>query len=331
MRKSVGISILVVGALLLAFVAAGRVWVHTSQRRMAVRRDTLAVRLDSCQDAARLLCDMDSLYRVKMHRDTAERFRMVRKGHRPDSAEMASRPGSREETMASQAAQSGSAEAASRPGSREGTMAPQASQPDSAEVAARQDSAEVAAQGSLEATVAPQASADSLGTAVRELLETVKAFGGWMRETNALSVLAKERARFTPSICPLKEGTFRFTAPFGVRTDPMEGDGRMHDGIDLACPQGNPVHVTADGVVEFIDSDIFGYGNCIIVDHGYGYKTRYAHLSIIRTSENIRLKRGDIIGETGVSGRATGPHLHYEVILDGKTVDPEEYIDIKLQ
>ena len=309
MRKSVGISILVVGALLLALAVAGRVWVHTSQRRMAVRRDTLAVRLDSCLDAATLLCGMGSLYRVKMHRDTAERFRMVRKGHRPDSAEMASRPGSREETMASQA-----------------------SQPDSAEVAARQDSAEVAAQGSLEATVAPQASGpDSLGTAVRELLETVKAFGGWMRETNALSVLAKERARFTPSICPLKEGTFRFTAPFGVRTDPMEGDGRMHDGIDLACPQGNPVHVTADGVVEFIDSDIFGYGNCIIVDHGYGYKTRYAHLSIIRTSENIRLKRGDIIGETGVSGRATGPHLHYEVILDGKTVDPEEYIDIKLQ
>ena len=286
MRKSVGISILVVGALLLALAVAGRVWVHTSQRRMAVRRDTLAVRLDSCLDAATLLCGMDSLYRVKMHRDTAERFRMVRKGHRPDSAEMASRPGRLEEMMA-----------------------PQAARPDSAEVAARPDSAEVAArQGSLEATVAPQASADSLGTAVRELLETVKAFGGWMRETNALSVLAKERARFTPSICPLKEGTFRFTAPFGVRTDPMEGDG-----------------------LEFIDSDIFGYGNCIIVDHGYGYKTRYAHLSIIRTSENIRLKRGDIIGETGVSGRATGPHLHYEVILDGKTVDPEEYIDIKLQ
>ncbi len=322
MRKSVGISILVVGALLLALAVAGRVWVHTSQRRMAVRRDTLAVRLDSCLDAATLLCGMDSLYRVKMHRDTAERFRMVRKDRQPDRLEAAVVP---------QASRPDSAEAASRPGSREETMASQAARPDSAEVAARQDSAEVAAQGSLEATVAPQASADSLGTAVRELLETVKAFGGWMRETNALSVLAKERARFTPSICPLKEGTFRFTAPFGVRTDPMEGDGRMHDGIDLACPQGNPVHVTADGVVEFIDSDIFGYGNCIIVDHGYGYKTRYAHLSIIRTSENIRLKRGDIIGETGVSGRATGPHLHYEVILDGVTVDPEEYIDIKLQ
>ncbi len=322
MRKSVGISILVVGALLLAFVAAGRVWVHASQRWMAVRRDTLAVRLDSCLDAATLLCGMDSLYRVKMHRDTAERFRMVRKDRQPDSLE---------EAVVPQASRPDSAEAASRPGRLEEMMASQAARPDSAEVAARPDSAEVAAQGSLEATVASQASADSLGMAVRELLEIVKAFGGWMQETNALSVLAKERARFTPSICPLKEGTFRFTAPFGVRTDPMEGDGRMHDGIDLACPQGNPVHVTADGVVEFIDSDIFGYGNCIIVDHGYGYKTRYAHLSIIRTSENIRLKRGDIIGETGVSGRATGPHLHYEVILDGKTVDPEEYIDIKLQ
>ena len=112
--------------------------------------------------------------------------------------------------------------------------------------------------------------------------------------------------------------------------DPIEGDGRMHDGLDLACPQGNPVHVTADGVVSFIDSDIFGYGNCIIVDHGYGYQTRYAHLSVIRTSENIRLNRGDVIGETGVSGRATGPHLHYEVILNGETVDPEDYINEKL-
>ena len=151
-----------------------------------------------------------------------------------------------------------------------------------------------------------------------------------MRETYAYSVSYRERARCIPSICPLKMGTFRLTARFGTREDPIEGDGRMHDGLDLACPQGNPVHVAADGVVSFIDSDIFGYGNCIIVDHGYGYQTRYAHLSVIRTSENIRLKRGDVIGETGVSGRATGPHLHYEVILNGETVDPEDYINEKL-
>ena len=151
-----------------------------------------------------------------------------------------------------------------------------------------------------------------------------------MRETYAYSVAYRERARCIPSICPLAMGTFRLTARFGTRQDPIEGDGRMHDGLDLACPQGNPVHVTADGVVSFIDSDIFGYGNCIIVDHGYGYQTRYAHLSVIRTSENIRLKRGDVIGETGVSGRATGPHLHYEVILNGETVDPEDYINEKL-
>ena len=277
MRKSLGISILVVAAVLLAAVLSGRVWVHTSQERMAAQRDTLAVRLDSCAEAVSLLCGMDSLYRVRMHRDTAERFRMVRQAHQPEG-----------DTL-------GSANLGMTGGGGGMTVG-----------------------------------ADSLAMAVQELRETVMALSGWMRETNELSVIAKERARFTPSICPLKEGTFRFTAAFGVRKDPMEGDGRMHEGIDLACPQGNPVHVTADGVVEFIDSDIFGYGNCIIVDHGYGYKTRYAHLSIIRTSENIHLKRGDVIGETGVSGRATGPHLHYEVILDGRTVDPEDYIDIKL-
>ena len=164
----------------------------------------------------------------------------------------------------------------------------------------------------------------------RGLYESADSLCRRMRETYAYSAQYRERARCIPSICPLAIGTFRLTARYGTRQDPIEGDSRLHDGLDLACPQGNPVHVTADGVVSFIDSDIFGYGNCIIVDHGYGFQTRYAHLSIIRTSENIRLKRGDIIGETGVSGRATGPHLHYEVILNGQTVDPEEYINEKL-
>ena len=162
------------------------------------------------------------------------------------------------------------------------------------------------------------------------LPESADSLSRRIRETYAYSLEYRERARCIPSICPLAPGTFRLTARFGTRQDPIEGDSRIHDGLDLACPQGNPVHVTADGVVSFIDSDIFGYGNCIIVDHGYGFQTRYAHLSVIRTSENIRLKRGDVIGETGVSGRATGPHLHYEVILDGQTVDPEQYINGEL-
>lgn len=169
-----------------------------------------------------------------------------------------------------------------------------------------------------------------MATRVDSLLSDADSLSSQLRESIVLSAEARERARFTPSICPLEAGTFNLSARFGTRTDPVEGDVRMHEGLDLACPQGNPVHVTADGVVSFIDSDIFGYGNCIVVDHGFGYQTRYAHLSIIRTSENIRLKRGDVIGETGVSGRATGPHLHYEVIYNGVTVDPEEYIDIKL-
>ena len=305
MRKSLGISILVVAAVLLAAALSGRVWVHTSQGRMAAQRDSLTVRLDSCAEAVTLLCGMDSLYRVRMHRDTAERWKI---------------PG----TSPGMTAKGNSGMTAK---GSPGTTAKDSlgvTENDSTGVMAKDSTGVTGGAGMVEA-------GDSLVMAVQDMRETVKALSGWLRETNALSVVAKERARFTPSICPLKEGTFRFTAAFGVRTDPMEGDGRMHDGIDLACPQGNPVHVTADGVVEFIDSDIFGYGNCIVVDHGYGYKTRYAHLSIIRTSENIRLKRGDVIGETGVSGRATGPHLHYEVILDGKTVDPEDYIDIKLQ
>lgn len=167
------------------------------------------------------------------------------------------------------------------------------------------------------------------GTPADSLLEGVSRLSPVLRETVVLSEEAKTRLKCIPSICPLKEGTFRLAARFGQRTDPIEGDDRLHTGIDLACPQGNPVHVTGDGVVEFIDNDIFGYGNCVIVNHGYGYQTRYAHMSIIRTSENIRLKRGDVIGETGVSGRATGPHLHYEVIYNGVAVDPEEYMKLE--
>jgi len=170
--------------------------------------------------------------------------------------------------------------------------------------------------------------ADSAATRAERLLGEVRSFSGQLRKTAELSRDYRQRIRCIPSICPLEEGTFNLSARFGVRTDPIEGDSRLHEGLDLACPQGNPVHVTADGVVEFIDSDIFGYGNCIVVNHGYGYQTRYAHLSIIRTSENIRLKRGDVIGETGVSGRATGPHLHYEVLLDGVQQDPEKYMKL---
>ena len=104
----------------------------------------------------------------------------------------------------------------------------------------------------------------------------------------------------------------------------------MHSGLDFACPPGNSVYVTGDGIVESVRYDLFGYGNSIVVDHGFGYKTRYAHLKLILVKVGMSLKRGDMIAETGNSGRSTGPHLHYEVMYRGNFVNPYNYFDMSM-
>lgn len=111
------------------------------------------------------------------------------------------------------------------------------------------------------------------------------------------------------------------TAEFGEQ----RGGGR-HEGIDLAAPKGTPVWVTADGEVVFAGRDR-RYGRTVVVDHGGGYATRYAHLKEIETRVGKRVRRGDVIGRVGSSGRASGPHLHYEVLRNGVPVDPRPYLD----
>ena len=93
---------------------------------------------------------------------------------------------------------------------------------------------------------------------------------------------------------------------------------------------GNPVYATGDGVVEAVDFDFFGYGNCITIDHGYGYETKYAHLNSIGVTEGMKVRRGDLIGRSGKSGRASGPHLHYEVIYKDNKVNPMNYLDLSM-
>ncbi len=111
------------------------------------------------------------------------------------------------------------------------------------------------------------------------------------------------------------------TAQFGV---PRSGGD--HQGIDLAAPKGSAVRVTADGEVVFAGRD-GRYGRTVVVDHGGGYATRYAHLKKVETKPGKRVRRGDLIGRVGSSGRASGPHLHYEVILNGTPVNPRPYLD----
>ncbi|EAQ13784.1 peptidase, M23/M37 family [Maritimibacter alkaliphilus HTCC2654] len=122
-----------------------------------------------------------------------------------------------------------------------------------------------------------------------------------------------------PFYMPVRPGTFRYTSGFGTRW------GRLHAGTDMAGPVGTPIYATADGVVTHADWQS-GYGRLIKVQHEFGLETRYAHLSRIRVKKGQRVSRGDLIGDMGNSGRSTGPHLHYEVRVGGKAVNPMTYI-----
>jgi murein DD-endopeptidase MepM/ murein hydrolase activator NlpD len=113
---------------------------------------------------------------------------------------------------------------------------------------------------------------------------------------------------------------------YGRRRHPVLGIMHVHEGIDIACDTGTPVYATADGTVEIAGRTNGGYGRVIIINHGYGYKTLYAHLSsTINVKPRQKVKRGDIIAQSGRSGLVTGPHLHYEVIYNGVKQNPVDY------
>ena len=135
-----------------------------------------------------------------------------------------------------------------------------------------------------------------------------------------------------PAIPPIvpDPSKYNFSSPFGYRTDPFTGESRLHSGVDLAMKVGNPVYATGDGVVEAVNFEFFGYGTTLIIDHGFGYKTLYAHLNSVNVIEGMKVKRGDCIAETGQSGRASGPHLHYEVHYKGERVNPTNYFDLSM-
>ncbi|SDW30446.1 Murein DD-endopeptidase MepM and murein hydrolase activator NlpD, contain LysM domain [Albimonas donghaensis] len=119
---------------------------------------------------------------------------------------------------------------------------------------------------------------------------------------------------------------FRFTSGFGVRRDPKNGRSRMHAGTDFAAARGTPIHTTADGVVTFAGWQS-GYGRVIKIRHAFGFETVYAHLNATRVKVGQRVARNDRIGDMGNSGRSTGSHLHYEIRLNGKPLNPMKYIE----
>ena len=151
-------------------------------------------------------------------------------------------------------------------------------------------------------------------------------------EVEQLSQRAGEMASCIPAIPPIdpKPGTYRLTSEFGTRWDPVYGGWRSHAGVDLSTRQGNPIYATGDGVVESVDFQFFGYGHQVVIDHGFGYKTRYAHMSTISVVEGMKIKRGECIGAAGKTGKATGVHLHYEVIYRGAAVNPLNFFDLDI-
>ncbi len=133
-----------------------------------------------------------------------------------------------------------------------------------------------------------------------------------------------EAIRFAPLRKPLA-GDAAVTSPFGYRADPFLGRPALHTGVDLLEPYGSPIRATGAGHVTHAGYE-GGYGDMVEIDHGFGLSTRYGHLSQIAVSEGQAVAEGDVLGRLGSTGRSTGPHLHYEVRVDGEPVDPERFI-----
>ena len=136
-------------------------------------------------------------------------------------------------------------------------------------------------------------------------------------------IAAREAAR--PMGEPLADDP-RMTSDYGLRRDPMGHGVEFHNGIDFEANIGTPVHATADGVVESAGPRA-GYGNAVILDHAFGYRSLFGHLSKVLVKPGEKVKRGEVIALSGNTGRSTGPHLHYTLYYGDKTIDPEPYVD----
>ena len=167
-------------------------------------------------------------------------------------------------------------------------------------------------------TAAPASLTKELDRLSREMSDRSKSFQELVDQLQAKrSVLAS-----TPTIWPVKGW---LTAGFGYRRSPFTGLRQMHDGVDISNTVGTPVIAPADGIVSYT-GPLGGFGNVISIDHGHRIGTFYGHLLQQKVSQGQRVRRGDIIALVGTTGRATGPHLHYEIQVNGTPVDPSRYV-----
>jgi len=146
------------------------------------------------------------------------------------------------------------------------------------------------------------------------------------KSLDEIAKLAEEKEKLLaaiPAIQPVKnEDLTRIASGFGYRTDPFTKARKFHFGMDFTAPRGTPVYATGDGVITRADNNATGYGNHIVIDHGYGYESLYGHLYKYNARAGQKVQRGDIIGFVGSTGRSEAPHCHYEVFKDGERINP---------
>jgi len=146
------------------------------------------------------------------------------------------------------------------------------------------------------------------------------------KSSDEILKLAKEKNNLLaaiPAIQPVRNENLKHIASgYGYRSDPFTKVRKFHEGMDFSAKTGTPIYATGDGVVSRADNTASGYGNHIVIRHGYGYETLYGHLSKYKCHAGQRVKRGDIIGYVGSTGRSEAPHLHYEVHKGGEVVNP---------
>lgn len=167
----------------------------------------------------------------------------------------------------------------------------------------------------------------SEGTLTPTYAESVRDYD-FLRASNALALRGKagrllRPLNAQPSLWPV--GGRLMLSSYGHRTDPFSGEGAFHKGVDISAAAGTPVRATADGIIVYSSFES-GYGRLVVVDHGGGYQTYYAHLSRFFVHSGQEVRRGDIVGAVGSSGRATSPHLHYEVRVGGAPVNPYRFL-----
>jgi len=168
----------------------------------------------------------------------------------------------------------------------------------------------------------PHLAVNLLGKRLDELASEAEKREGSIRQLETYLRGQKARLASTPSIWPARGWV---TSDFGTRLDPYTGKRTMHRGVDIANQPGVPVIAPAKAVVTFA-SVSGGFGKMLVLDHGYGIRTRYGHLNEFKVAVGDHIERGEIIGTIGNSGRSTGPHLHYEVEVNGICENPKSYM-----